>query len=194
MFDRILLWSHVVLDFCLLEDFFFLILHFVYLFIYFWLCWVFVAVHGLSLVAASGGHSSLRCTGFSWRCLLLLRSTGSRRAGFSSCGAQAQLLRSMWDLPGPGIKPVSPALADRFSTTVPPGKSQERHFLKEALFRSPWIGTQDEHWGGPSLSTPTMTGWTVRVSWGTEKTASQEVLFIHSFSIKIAPTMCQAQF
>ena len=28
----------------------------------------------------------------------------------------------MWDLPGPGIKPVSPALADRFFTTAPPGK------------------------------------------------------------------------
>ena len=25
--------------------------------IYFWLFWVFVAIHGLSLVAASGGHS-----------------------------------------------------------------------------------------------------------------------------------------
>ena len=30
---------------------------FIYLFIYFWLCWVFVAVHRLSLVAASGGYS-----------------------------------------------------------------------------------------------------------------------------------------
>ena len=28
----------------------------------------------------------------------------------------------MWDLPGPGIEPVSPALAGRLSTTVPPGK------------------------------------------------------------------------
>ena len=28
------------------------------LFIYFWLCWVFVSVRGLSLVAASGDHSS----------------------------------------------------------------------------------------------------------------------------------------
>ena len=28
----------------------------------------------------------------------------------------------MWDLPRPGLKPVSPALAGRFSTTVPPGK------------------------------------------------------------------------
>ena len=36
-----------------------------YLFIYFWLCWVFVSVQGLSPVAASGGHSSSRCTGLS---------------------------------------------------------------------------------------------------------------------------------
>ena len=28
----------------------------------------------------------------------------------------------MWDLPGPGLKPVSPALAGGFLTTVPPGK------------------------------------------------------------------------
>ena len=46
------------------------------LFIYFWLRWVFVAVRGLSLVVASGGYSSLRCTGFSLRWLLLLQSTG----------------------------------------------------------------------------------------------------------------------
>ena len=58
------------------------------LFIYFWLRWVFIAVCGLSLVAVSGGYSSLWCTGFSLRWLLLLRSTGSRRAGFSSCGSQ----------------------------------------------------------------------------------------------------------
>ena len=40
----------------------------------------------------------------------------------SSCGSRAQLLRGMWDLPRPGLEPVSPALAGRFSTTVPPGK------------------------------------------------------------------------
>ena len=33
---------------------------FTYLFIYFWLCWVFISVRGLSLVAGSGGHSSSR--------------------------------------------------------------------------------------------------------------------------------------
>ena len=38
---------------------------FIYLFIYFWLRWVFVAAHRLSLVAESGDHSLLQCTGFS---------------------------------------------------------------------------------------------------------------------------------
>ena len=56
---------------------------------YFWLHWIFIAARGLSLVAASGGCSSLRCAGFSLRWLLLLRSTGSRRAGFRSCGLRA---------------------------------------------------------------------------------------------------------
>ena len=42
---------------------------------FFWLRWVFVAACGLSL--ASGGYS-------------LLRSTGSRCAGFSSYGTRAQ--------------------------------------------------------------------------------------------------------
>ena len=58
--------------------------------IYFWLRWVFVAVRWLSLAAASGGYSSLWCAGFSLQWLLLLRSTGSRCTGFSSCGTQAQ--------------------------------------------------------------------------------------------------------
>ena len=45
---------------------------------------------GFFLVAASRGYSSLQCAGFSLRWLLLLRSTGSRRVGFSSCGSWAQ--------------------------------------------------------------------------------------------------------
>ena len=52
-----------------------------YLFIYLWLCWVFISVGGLSLVVASAGHSSLRCTGLSLSRPLLLQSTGSRCAG-----------------------------------------------------------------------------------------------------------------
>ena len=56
-------------------------------FIYFWLCWVFVALRGLSLVGASGGYSLLWCVGFSLWWLLLLQ--GTRCAGFSSCGSWA---------------------------------------------------------------------------------------------------------
>ena len=37
----------------------------------------------------------------------------------------------MWDLPGPGLEPVSPALAGRFLTTAPPGKSGKISFFKE---------------------------------------------------------------
>ena len=41
----------------------------------------------------------------------------------SSCGTRTYLLRSMWDLPAPGLEPMSPALAGGFLTTMPPGKS-----------------------------------------------------------------------
>ena len=46
----------------------------------------------------------------------------------SNCGSWAQLLRDMWDLPRPGLEPVSPALAGRFSTTAPPGKPKYIYF------------------------------------------------------------------
>ena len=59
-------------------------------FIYFWLCWIFVAAHRLSLVVATGGYSWLQCTGFSLKWLLLLQSMGSRCMGFSSCNTQTQ--------------------------------------------------------------------------------------------------------
>ena len=51
------------------------------LFLYLWLCWVFVSVPGPSPFAACGGHSSSRCAGLSPPRPLLLPSTGSRRAG-----------------------------------------------------------------------------------------------------------------
>ena len=60
---------------------FFNFFFFLILLIYLWLCWVFVSVRGLSLVVASGGHSSSRCAGPSPSRPLLLRSTGSRHAG-----------------------------------------------------------------------------------------------------------------
>ena len=65
---------------------------FFFFFLFLWLHWVFVAAHGLSLVVVSGGYSSLQCAGFSLWWLLLLQSTGSRHAGFSSCSTRAQQL------------------------------------------------------------------------------------------------------
>ena len=52
----------------------------------------------------------------------LVAEHGLQTRRLSSCGSRAQLLRGMWDLPRPGLEPVSPALAGRFSTTAPPGK------------------------------------------------------------------------
>ena len=39
----------------------------------------------------------------------------------------------MWDLPGPGLEPVFPALAGGFLTTAPPGKPL-KPLLKKNLF------------------------------------------------------------
>ena len=84
----------------------------------FWLCWpsllcrlclvwrpgsTVIAVHGLLIAAAS-----------------LVADMGFRVCGLSSCETWAC---SMWNLPRPGIKLMPDALAGRFLTTGPPGKS-----------------------------------------------------------------------
>ena len=115
------------------------------LFIYFWLRWVFVAAHGLFIAVASlvaeHGLQVLRLqqlwhAGFS--------SCGSRalERRLSSCGTWAQLLRSMWHLPGLGFEPVSPALAGRFLITAPPGKPNKvRDFKQKRLFIIIFLGS-----------------------------------------------------
>ena len=60
----------------------------IYLFIYFWLCWVFVSVRGLSLVAASGGHSSSWCAGLSLSQPLIAEHR-LQICRLSSCGSRA---------------------------------------------------------------------------------------------------------
>ena len=83
-------------------------------------------VHGLFIAVAS------LCCGTwaldAWASVVVVRglsSCGSRALEhrLSGCGAQAQLLPGMWDFPRAGLEPVSPALAGRFLTTAPPGKS-----------------------------------------------------------------------
>ena len=78
-------------------------------------------MHGISLVADSGGGSLLQG-------LLLLQSTDSRHASFRSCSvgsvavAHGLLLPSMWDLPRPGKELVYFALQSGFVIIGPPGK------------------------------------------------------------------------
>ena len=85
---------------------------------------LFITVRGPLTIAASlvAGHRLQTC-----------------RLG--NCGSRAQLLRGMWDPPRPGLEPVCPALAGRFSTTAPPGKPCKsfftkvlNHFISEILF------------------------------------------------------------
>ena len=66
---------------------------------------LFIAVRGPLIIAAS-----------------LVAEHRLQTCRLSACGSWAQLLRGMWDLPRPGLEPVSPALAGRVSTTAPPGK------------------------------------------------------------------------
>ena len=68
---------------------------------------LFITVHGPLTIAAS---------------LVAEHRLQTRR--LSNCGPRAQLLRGMWDLPRPGLEPVSLAWAGRSSTTAPPGKPQ----------------------------------------------------------------------
>ena len=81
-------------------------------FIYFWLCWVSVAVRGLSLVAASGGHSSSWYADLSLSQPLLLRSTGSRRTGSvfvahgPSCSAACGIFPDQGSNPCPLHRPA----------------------------------------------------------------------------------------
>ena len=70
----------------------------------------FILVHGVLIALAS-----------------LVQSTGSRHTDFSSCGAWTWLFHDMWDLLGPGIKPVSLALQGGFLTTGSPAKSYHYH-------------------------------------------------------------------
>ena len=86
--------------------------------------------------------ATLHCSGFSCHGAqdLGARASVAVARGLSSCGSQAlerrlrtcgawaSLLRGMWDLPGPGLEPVSPALAGRFLTTAPPGRSNYCYF------------------------------------------------------------------
>ena len=127
--------------------------------------WAFVAVRAFSSCGAWGGGVTLRCSAWAscrgdFSCgtqVLDAQASGAATLGPCSCsllalehglriwGTQAELLRGMWDLPRPGIRPLSAALAGGFLS----GKSsflfffsrQKGHFLScdkitdKALFK-----------------------------------------------------------
>ena len=76
---------------------------------------LFIAVHGPLTVAASP---------------IAEHRLQTRR--LSSCGSRAQSLCGMWDLPGLGHEPMSPALAGGFPTTAPPEKPKRILFESRA--------------------------------------------------------------
>ena len=95
---------------------------FIYLFIYLWLCWVFTSERGLSSSCGKRGPLFIAMRGPLTIAASLAAEHRLQTRRLSNCGSRAQLLRGMWDLPRPGLEPVSPALADRLSATAPPGK------------------------------------------------------------------------
>ena len=115
---------------------FFFYFLFIYLFFY-----LFLAVLGLRFCARAfsscgkrgplfitvRGHLTIAAS------LVVEHRLQTRR--LSNCGSRAQSLHGMWDLPRPGLKPVSPALAGRFSTTAPPGKPSVAIFIQRNLFQ-----------------------------------------------------------
>ena len=104
---------------------------------------LFIAVHGPLTIAAS---------------LVAEHKLQMRR--LSICGSRAQLLRGMWDLPRPGLEPVSPTLAGGFSTTAPPGKPRLFCFVNRFICRH-WLieGIKDDfHISGSLVIVFTMRG------------------------------------
>ena len=109
------------------------------LFTYLWLCWAFADAQAFLSCGEWGlpfscGMQVSYCLGFSRCGAWALGFTGfSSRGMFTQAlqlwGSRAQaqidagawLLHGMWDFPGSGIEPASPALAGEFCTTEPPG-------------------------------------------------------------------------
>ena len=81
------------------------------LFIYFWPCWVVIAGQAFSSCGVQASH----CGGFCCRAWAL----GDKGSVVIVHGLPC----SIWSLPGPGIEPMSSALAGGFLTTGLPGKS-----------------------------------------------------------------------
>ena len=123
-------------------------------FFFFFLIYLFMAVLGLRFCARAFSSCGERGPLFIAVCgpltiaASLVAEHRLQMRRLSNCGSRAQLLRGMWDRPRPGLEPMSPALAGRFSTTAPPGKPQF-HFLNTARLSvsvSPLLFLPSQRW------------------------------------------------
>ena len=114
-----------------------------FLLVCFWPCWVFISLSGLSPAVASRARVFVRVlkllisgekNHLSFVGASLAVEQGSRELRLSCCGLdRAQLLLGTWNLPRPGIEPVSSAIAAGFLPTVSPGKSWSTFRFTEKL-------------------------------------------------------------
>ena len=88
---------------------FFVFLFLIHSFIYFWLHWVFVAAHRISLLPKVG--------------LLFIGVHSHSMASLVEHRLQGTWAQQLWDRPGPGIELVSHVLAGRLLTAGPRGSS-----------------------------------------------------------------------
>ena len=148
------------------EEFLFLFFKIIYL----W--FLFLAVLGLSFCARAfsscgkWGPLFIAARGPLTIAASLVAEQRLQTLRLSSCGSWAQLLRGMWDLPRPGLEPMSPALAGRFSTTAPPGKPREE-FLRiycTSHFSYFWSLEPNRSFSCPNLYTNSSCNWQVRIS------------------------------
>ena len=112
---------------------------FIYLFIYLFVClfiYLFLAVLGLRFCARAFSSCGERgpllivVHGPLTAVASLVVEHRLQTHRLSSCGSRAQLLCGMWDPPRPGLEPMSPALAGKFSTIAPRGKPHDSYLIR----------------------------------------------------------------
>ena len=124
----------------------------------------FLAILGLPCCAQAfpSRVRASRCSGLSccraWaRGCICFSSCGSQtlERRFNSCGSGTWLLYGMWDPPGSGIQPVSPALAGRLSPTESQGSPKLISFFKMYLRLRQGLATEwgllQRKWDGATL-------------------------------------------
>ena len=96
----------------------------------------------------------------------------------------------MWDLPGAGIEPVSPALASGFLSTAPPGKSLRHTLLKcpDSQYRLArcWVVV----WNEKSTSGPLLWILIRQAPWSNLSLTMEPNLYV----MERAPRMCNSPY